>query len=138
VDIRWTKKDVIFSAVLLVLALAFSAAFGAARDARSGYDRVSGELEQIRAQYAALGSDLIAAERRSLELTDDLNRAYNGTLEIAGIGTELEGSITESIAATMGIGRNIARLTDTVDELERVVRVYQDIVRSTTEENAPP
>jgi chromosome segregation ATPase len=138
VALPWTKKDVVFSVIILVLGAALSAAVGIARDARSERNSVGGELEQIRTQYAALGADLIAAERRAVELADDLNRAYNGTLELENLGTELEGSITESIAATMGIGRNIARLTDTVGELERVVQGYREIIRGTERENQPP
>jgi chromosome segregation ATPase len=135
---RWTKRDIIFCVVILILGAALSSAVGIARDARTERDSIGGKLEQIRDQYAELGADLIAAERRAIDLTDDLNRAYNGTLELSAIGTELEGSITESIAATMGIGRNIARLTDSISELERVVQGYREIIRDTEQGNQPP
>jgi hypothetical protein len=138
VALPWTKKDVVFSGILLALAVALSIAVGVAGDEREKHAAVRGELAETRVLYTNLGDDLVAAERRAVGLTDDLNRAYNGTLEIASIGTELEGSITESIAATMGIGRNIARLTDAIDELERVVRGYQEIIRATERENQPP
>jgi chromosome segregation ATPase len=138
VALPWTRKDMVFSVVVIALGAALASAIGIARDARAEHDRVSGELEHIRTQYAELGSDLVSAEKRAIELTDDLNRAYNGTLELTAIGTELEGSLTESISATMGIGRNISRLTETVDELERTVRVYQEIIRGTEQENVPP
>jgi chromosome segregation ATPase len=120
------------------MGVALSSAIGFARDAGSECYRISGELEQIRSQYAELGTDLISAEKRAVELADDLNRAYNGTLELGSVGTELEGSITESIAATMEIGRNISRLADTIDEFERAVRVYQELIRAAEQGDQPP